>query len=101
MFLYCVGLLEFPRLLSGQASTYYIKYACGFPRCPPCLELFLAFVRCNIKPVIVIARSDFGDKAISNYLMYLKTRLLRFARKDSFLSFSAIFSFKQRITLKN
>jgi len=43
------------------------------------------------KPVIVIARSDFGDEAISNCLIYLKTSLLRFARKDSFLSFSATY----------
>jgi len=58
MFLYCVGLLvEFPRLRSGQASTYYTKYACGFPRRPPCLKPFLAFVRCNIISCVCISKT--------------------------------------------
>ena len=53
------------------------------------LLLTMCISRLLKKPVIVIARSDFGDEAIYNYLIYLKTKLLRFARKDSFLSFSA------------
>jgi len=48
MSLYCVGLLEFLRLCSGQASTYGKEYACGFPLKPflvlVCVTLFNAFV---------------------------------------------------------
>lgn len=41
------------------------------------------------KPCIVIARSDLCDAAISKYLIFLTTSLLRFARKDSKKTFSA------------
>src|SRR3972149_5141373 len=48
MFLYCVGLL-------GKSSTYCTKYACGFPRRPPYLKPFLAFIRCNIISCVCIS----------------------------------------------
>src|SRR3972149_3053057 len=83
MFLYCplittfrgrVGLLEKSSTLdkavlgksqglaSGkpqicQGSTYYTKYACGFPRRLPCLQPFLAFVRCNIISCVCISKT--------------------------------------------
>jgi hypothetical protein len=41
-------------------------------------------------PAIVIARSAFGDEAISDLLNLLKPGLLRFARNDGIFCFSTV-----------
>jgi|SRR3972149_6192210 len=68
MSLYCVGLLEFLRLCSGQASTYGKEYACGFPRRPPCLKPFLVLVCVTLFNAFVF---DSNKKRAASQLEFL------------------------------
>src|SRR3972149_10510668 len=77
MSLYCVGLLEFLRLCSGQASTYGKEYACGFPRRPlpdlnvrghACLKTFISLVCVTLFNAFVF---DSNKKRAASQLEFL------------------------------
>src|SRR3989304_7959794 len=85
MALFCVELLE-------NSSTYYSKSACGFPRRPPCLKPFLAFVGCHIRLYICIRLLLLCRRGCRLFRFHMTTGTVRERECHPVMAPSAIFS---------